>query len=101
MNTKMFRRRVQLPLALSGMCQESIDFAINYFVEHGRTNQSDISECVQLAGRVEIMRGSLMAAPEVSSQWLMTLLADTMIMSDYLIAAIRPTVEQVRCQLWG
>ena len=101
MDAKAFRTAVNL-VKPSGVSQSALDEAIEYFATTLlQTAQSDVSKCVQLAGRIGIWRASAKDEEQIPTKRLFPLTAGNIARSNNLTEVITRDVEQIRQELFG
>jgi hypothetical protein len=101
MDAKAFRAAVNRARP-SGVSQAGQDAAIEYFVKTlSQTAQSDVPNCVQLAGQFDMWHASAQDAGQSSSKRLSPLTRGTLARGEELTTRITPDVEQLRQELFG
>ena len=101
MDAKAFKRVVCIRVLAGEVSQTALDTAIAYFVSVHRTNQSDVNECINLAGRIDTAYPAAKDNGHSPTKRLTPLTPGLLARSDSLTALITPDVEQLRQELFG
>jgi hypothetical protein len=80
---------------------QSLRQAIEHYVSVGRTQQSDVSPCITLAGQVEANLAHIRKNPEMADRHPLPLTVGLTVRSEDLIRHLTPTVKKVRQELFG